>query len=93
MVWFALGIQSSPNGANDTSLSLQCLCNQVSLLETQGYTYFLDFSVQSYCLVITFLSAMASGLWKQLSPMDVFIIGYGVRGESYYIQGKQFIHE
>ncbi|XP_065639004.1 membrane-bound O-acyltransferase gup1-like [Quercus suber] len=21
-----------------------------------------------------------SGLWKQLSPMDVFIIGYGVRG-------------
>jgi len=26
-------------------------------------------------------------LWKQLSPMDVFIIGYGVRGEDYYVAG------
>ncbi|KAK7838378.1 putative membrane-bound o-acyltransferase c24h6.01c [Quercus suber] len=34
-----------------------------------------------------------SGLWKQLSPMHVFIIGYGVRGESYYVESAlgQFV--
>lgn len=31
------------------------------------------------CKLIIFVFPLTSGLWKLLSPVDIFIIGYGVR--------------
>lgn len=77
LVWITLDDEFFSNGANDSSLLLQCLCCEVGVVEVFSESFCDLCTSYWYCFVLF------SGMWKQLSPLDIFIVGYGVRGSCF----------
>lgn len=58
--------------------------NSVRNVTLNGFRWVLSLLLMELMTHLFYYNAFAnSGLWKHLSPMDVFIIGYGVRGHMF----------